>query len=359
MNEVPASRRRAQDFWDSQTRWNAFVAIYDSDEVRDPQRAGEAFWRAGEKDARWLATFFAPGQRVLDLGCGIGRVLFFLAPRAGEAIGVDISSEMLARARQAFDQVPHARFIETQGASLAGVETGSVDFVYSMLCLIHVDRRSAYRYLEEILRVLRQDGLAFLQFQNILSAPGLAKFRSVLDGDYPLEFYTEEELRYLFASVGLDVVTSFGDAEYLYFTVIAGDAGAWRARLAAGVRGEAVQTEGTGSLSAVLRSELPAPQPLRLELAVTRAGSAVHAADALLDLPPGVSRLVVSRAGPLSEPAARLDGRPLDLRTVHRATDARMDALDFHAALLPPGFRHTAQFEADFPDLACSWRARG
>src|SRR6188508_654963 len=102
MSQEPASRRRTQEFWDAQTRWNAFVAIYDSEEVRDPQRAGEAFWRAGEGDARWLETFFTPGERILDLGCGMGRVLFFLAPRAGEAIGVDISSEMLARARQAF-----------------------------------------------------------------------------------------------------------------------------------------------------------------------------------------------------------------------------------------------------------------
>jgi SAM-dependent methyltransferase len=357
LDEAPASRRRSQDFWDAQTRWNAYVAIYDNVEVRDPETGVEAFWRAGEQDARRLSAFFAPGERVLDLGCGIGRVLFFLAPRAGEAIGVDISSEMLARARQAFEHVPRARFIETKGASLAGVDTGSVDFVYSMLCLIHVDRRSAYRYLEEIRRVLRPDKLAFLQFQNIATPAGLAKFRSVLDMDYPLEFYSEEELRYLLASVGLDIVTGFQDGEYLDLTVIAGDAAAWRDRLAAGVRGEELKTEGSGSLSVVLRSDLPALQPLRLEISGVSAGQVVHATEALLDLPPGVSRLEVHRAGTLSEPEARLNGRPLDLCTAHRMPDADLGAVEFHAALVPPGFRHSASFEAAFPGLVCSWRA--
>jgi SAM-dependent methyltransferase len=357
VTEEPASRRRAQELWDAQGRWNAFVAIYDNEEVRDPQRAGEAFWRAGEADARRLGAFFAPGERVLDLGCGMGRVLFFLAPRAGETIGVDISSEMLARARQAFASVPRARFLETKGASLAGVDTGSVDFVYSLLCLIHVDRRSAYRYMEEVRRVLRPDGLAFLQFQNILSAPGLAKFRTVLDGDYPLEFYTEEELRYLLASAGLDLVTGFAEAEYLYLTVIAGDAAAWRARLAAGVRAEALGTEGSGSLKVALRSDLPALRPLRLELSVTRAGRPLRVADAVLDLPPGVSHLAVRRVEPLSAPEAHLDGRPLELRTVHEAPDPGGGPLEFHAALLPPGFLHTARFQAEFPGLACSWPA--
>ncbi len=44
-----------------------------------------------------------PGQRVLDLGCGSGKTTLELASRAGpggEAVGVDISAEMLARARE-------------------------------------------------------------------------------------------------------------------------------------------------------------------------------------------------------------------------------------------------------------------
>src|SRR5689334_7111212 len=44
-----------------------------------------------------------PGQRVVDLGCGLGRTTLELASRVGpggEVVGVDISAEMLARGRE-------------------------------------------------------------------------------------------------------------------------------------------------------------------------------------------------------------------------------------------------------------------
>lgn len=44
-----------------------------------------------------------PGQRVVDLGCGSGMTTLDLASRVGPgggAVGVDISAEMLARARE-------------------------------------------------------------------------------------------------------------------------------------------------------------------------------------------------------------------------------------------------------------------
>lgn len=44
-----------------------------------------------------------PGERVLDLGCGTGRTTLRLAERVapgGEAVGVDITEEMVARARR-------------------------------------------------------------------------------------------------------------------------------------------------------------------------------------------------------------------------------------------------------------------
>src|SRR5262244_1698050 len=44
-----------------------------------------------------------PGQRVVDLGCGSGRTTLELASRVGpggEATGLDISAEMLARGRE-------------------------------------------------------------------------------------------------------------------------------------------------------------------------------------------------------------------------------------------------------------------
>ena len=47
-----------------------------------------------------------PGGRVLDLGCGTGELLFKLAQKygaTGELVGIDVSEEMLKRAKSKLD----------------------------------------------------------------------------------------------------------------------------------------------------------------------------------------------------------------------------------------------------------------
>jgi SAM-dependent methyltransferase len=55
-------------------------------------------------------------QRVLDAGCGTGRVAIELARRGVEVVGVDLDARMLATAR---DKAPSIQWIE---ADLAGVD---------------------------------------------------------------------------------------------------------------------------------------------------------------------------------------------------------------------------------------------
>lgn len=59
------------------------------------------------QDRRWKRRLvrlaaIAPGDRLLDLACGTGDILFSAAPRARSAIGLDVTHRMLqlARARQ-------------------------------------------------------------------------------------------------------------------------------------------------------------------------------------------------------------------------------------------------------------------
>ena len=226
----------ARRFWDEQARWNALVAICDSAEIRDPGRAEASFLEEGENTARTLQSFVHPQARVVDLGCGIGRVIRPLAPHVREIVGVDVSEEMIARARDYLRGIPNQRVVLTNGRSLPGIDDGSVDFLYSLLCFIHVDRRSAFRYFGEIERVLAPDGRALLQFHNILSPQGLAKFEGVVDSEYPLEFYTEEELTTKLRRCGLDVLECARSEEYFFVQAVKGQAGAWSSRWRKGLR---------------------------------------------------------------------------------------------------------------------------
>lgn len=61
----------------------------------------EAFTRATDDEVTelWALLELQPGQRLLDVGCGTGRHAVPLAARGVAVTGVDVSSEMLQRAR--------------------------------------------------------------------------------------------------------------------------------------------------------------------------------------------------------------------------------------------------------------------
>jgi 2-polyprenyl-3-methyl-5-hydroxy-6-metoxy-1,4-benzoquinol methylase len=66
----------------------------------------------------WLRVrrLLKPGARVLDYGCGIGRILARIAPLVGEAVGVDISEAHARLATAGNVRLKHAKDLETDPA---------------------------------------------------------------------------------------------------------------------------------------------------------------------------------------------------------------------------------------------------
>lgn len=84
-----------------------------------------------------LDSGFEP-RRVLDFGCGVGRLTIPLARLAGEVVGVDISESMLALARRHCEEARLANVhLLRSDDSLTGVE-GVFDLVHSYIVLQHV-----------------------------------------------------------------------------------------------------------------------------------------------------------------------------------------------------------------------------
>lgn len=107
------------------TRWQQ-VAGADEGEAyaaRLAVRAETGAHMHGEADrVQALAT---PPARVLDAGCGTGRVGAELAQRGYEVVGVDVDPSMLATARRV---APRVRWIEADLAELAGHDLGATAF---------------------------------------------------------------------------------------------------------------------------------------------------------------------------------------------------------------------------------------
>jgi SAM-dependent methyltransferase len=158
--------RRMGAFWDARAREDALFFVddrraYGSEEI-------ESFWAGGERD---LDTVLAavtgrlqPADEVVDLGCGVGRLTRVLAGRAHSVRAIDVSSEMLARARELNAHLANVEWIQGDGVSLNPVDDGSVDALISHVVFQHIpDPAVTLGYVAEMGRVLRPGGWAAFQ----------------------------------------------------------------------------------------------------------------------------------------------------------------------------------------------------
>jgi SAM-dependent methyltransferase len=189
-----------RDFWDRSARVDSRNAIAaDTDE--------DSFQSSGRAEAEALRRFIRPGDTVLDVGCGTGRVMEHVAPSCREMHGIDISQAMVEAGRARLAHLPNVHFHLGNGYDLAGFEDGSFDVVYSIVALQHMARPVAYNYLLESHRVLRQDGVLWFYVPNLLRDDGFAAFHHFsqpwfVAHPYPMNFYTPQEVARLVVKAG-------------------------------------------------------------------------------------------------------------------------------------------------------------
>ena len=131
----------------------------------DEGMLGSALFRA---DEAFVLEHCPPG-RLVDLGCGTGRLLIPLARRGWWVLGVDLSPEMLAVARdKAREAGLEVSLLRANLVDLAGIGTASFDHatcLFSTLGMVagHASRR---RVVSEAFRVLRPGGRFVLHVHN-------------------------------------------------------------------------------------------------------------------------------------------------------------------------------------------------
>jgi SAM-dependent methyltransferase len=105
-----------------------------------------------EEPAVWSLVDDLPPGRALDAACGTGRHARHLVGRGHEVVGIDLTPEMLVRARET---VAHVDFVEADLADIPAGD-GAFDLVVCGLALAHVGRLD--RAVGELARVLRPGG---------------------------------------------------------------------------------------------------------------------------------------------------------------------------------------------------------
>jgi SAM-dependent methyltransferase len=98
------------------------------------------------------AAAVAPGDVVVDLGCGAGDTSRLAAARGGRVLGVDLSARLVARARELAGGTPDLEFV-TGDAQTYPFPRGGVDVMLSRFGAVDfVDPAAAYRNFRDALR---------------------------------------------------------------------------------------------------------------------------------------------------------------------------------------------------------------
>ena len=105
-----------------------------------------------------------PADKLVDLGCGSGRLAVHAIPalKGGHYVGIDISRSMLLAARERVEQkipAPPCSISWVHQTSPAfALEADSVDVICAFSVINHMEHEDAYLYFKEALRVVRSGG---------------------------------------------------------------------------------------------------------------------------------------------------------------------------------------------------------
>lgn len=156
VDPIEASRR----FWDAKARENAPWYVSSFIDYDHPDMAG--FWASGSRIWTDLKSALryepAPGDVVVEVGCGMGRLTRAIANDVKHVHAFDISEAMLELARA--HNLNNATFYRGEGISLRPVEDGIADATIAYCVFQHLPHIPALElYIRELCRVTRPGGV--------------------------------------------------------------------------------------------------------------------------------------------------------------------------------------------------------
>lgn len=140
---------------------------------QDAQRA-EAYARLGFARSYYLAYRDLPqifqqharGRAALDFGCGTGRSTRFLRDHGFEAVGIDISPEMIHKARE-ID--PEGDYRMVAAADFAAQARGAYDLLLSMFTFDNIPAPQKLPLFSQLRSLLKPEG----ELVHVVSSPDI------------------------------------------------------------------------------------------------------------------------------------------------------------------------------------------
>jgi SAM-dependent methyltransferase len=226
--QITRQLQRMRRDWDQRARENARYYVATGNE----QWSEEEFYRTGaaEMEEQILNDLENVCQgkdpkdmRVLEIGCGAGRMTRAMASFFGQVYAVDISSEMVRLARAALRHFPNARVFRNNGKDLSVVrkhwwdrlgfgERLQLDFAFSVIVFQHIPSREIVEnYVCEVNRLLRPGGLFKFQVQ------GCSGVEVRAEGSWVGAPFTQREAREMAGRCGFEMRHDAGAGGQYYW----------------------------------------------------------------------------------------------------------------------------------------------
>ena len=189
----------------------------------------ESFFASGREEvADWLGWMTEEPRRgrMVEVGCGLGRMTVAFAREFERVDGVDISPSMVKQARD-LEPPANVEFHALDGSGRLPFDDATFAFAASNAVFQHVpDEETVATYLREIARTLAPGGLALLHFDTVPPGPLRLLSYRLPDGVLPrtsrrgmrCHGRAPERVRELAAAAGFEVVAERdpGSANHLF-----------------------------------------------------------------------------------------------------------------------------------------------
>lgn len=166
---------RLKSTWEDLGRTDPLWAVLTDPDRRHGGWQVDEFLATGEEPIAWTRQLvdeagLSLGDRVLDFGCGAGRLANALATHVKEVVGVDIAQSMVDEANR-INQLPdRVSFVAYDGHRLP-FDDESFDAAVSLISIQHSPPSVQLACLVELQRVVRPGGVLVLQIPSRPSRP--------------------------------------------------------------------------------------------------------------------------------------------------------------------------------------------
>jgi len=159
-------------------------------EVMEAEHARNAMSRRAICD-RLLRPYLKPGMTVLDFGCGPGYLAAEVGKHVAKVLAIDISRGTLACACE-LNNAPNVHYVSNHLPDLRTIRDASIDFLYSIAVIQHLEKAMTSRFFSEFARVLKPRARALCHFILGPDAPPAPPWK--LWFNLRMTYYTQQEI---------------------------------------------------------------------------------------------------------------------------------------------------------------------